>query len=97
MLNQTLSHFRPLLDRGWTFGALDEEGLLPVNLERFAKYRFSTESAKVFDDVFFFGEAQKNIFEDIYGTNDSFVVSGNLGRICGRQTVITYMTRPRER
>lgn len=74
---QSLSHFRPLLDRGWTFGALDEEGLLPVNLERFAKYRFSTESAEVFEDVFFFGEAQKNIFEDIYGTNDSFVVSGN--------------------
>ncbi|MDC0420422.1 hypothetical protein OAM40_00550 [Gammaproteobacteria bacterium] len=74
---QTLSHFRPLLDRGWAFGALDEEGLLPVNLERFAKYRFSMESAEVFDDVFFFGEAQKNIFEDIYGTNDSFVVSGN--------------------
>ena len=74
---QTLSHFRLLLDRGWAFGALDEEGLLPVNLERFANYRFSTESAEVFDDVFFFGEAQKNVFEDTYGIHDSFVVSGN--------------------
>ena len=37
----TVNHFRPLLERGWVFGALDEEGLLPVNLERFARYRFS--------------------------------------------------------
>lgn len=73
----TLSKFRPLLDRGWTFGALDEEGLLPDSLASFAAQRFSTECAEAFDDVFFFGEAQKNAFEDIFGPHESFMVSGN--------------------
>ena len=73
----TLSKFRHLLDLGWTFGALDEEGLLPNSLESFAAKRFSPESAEAFDDVFFFGEAQKNAFDGIYGPHESFIVSGN--------------------
>lgn len=73
----TLSKFRPLLDLGWTFGALDEEGLLPDTLESFAAQRFSTESAEAFEDVFFFGEAQKNAFKNIFGYQESFIVSGN--------------------
>ena len=28
----TLDFFKPLLEHGWTFGALDEEGLLPAPL-----------------------------------------------------------------
>ena len=41
----TLNIFKPLLDHGWSFGALDEEGLLPDNLEIFATGRFSSKSA----------------------------------------------------
>lgn len=73
----TVNHFRPLLEKGWVFGALDEEGLLPMNLERFARYRFSDESAEVFNDVFFFGDAQKDMFEKIFGAHESFIASGN--------------------
>ena len=65
------------MDHGWTFGALDEEGLLPDSLESFALKRFSSESAKIYSDIFFFGEDQKEIFEKTYGIRDSYIVSGN--------------------
>lgn len=73
----TIKKFRTLLDRGWVFGALDEEGLLPDSLQSFAAQRFSNESANIFKNVFLFGDAQKNAFEEYYGKNDSFIVSGN--------------------
>ena len=58
----TLDFFKPLLEHGWTFGALDEEGLLPDNLEFFAAERFSSISADTYKDVFFFGDEQKKNF-----------------------------------
>lgn len=73
----TLDFFKPLLEHGWTFGALDEEGLLPDNLEFFAAERFSSISADTYKDVFFFGDEQKKTFEKIFGPRDSFIVSGN--------------------
>lgn len=73
----TLKKFKPLIDKGWAMGALDEEGLFPVNLERFAKHRFSIESSNIFKEVFFFGQTQKDVFEDHYGPKDSFITSGN--------------------
>lgn len=73
----TLDKYKSLLDHGWTFGALDEEGLLPDSLESFALKRFSSESAKTYRDIFFFGEEQKKIFEKKYGIRDSYIVSGN--------------------
>ena len=72
-----LDIFKPLLDSGWIFGALDEEGLLPDNSELFARERFSSTAADTFKDIFFFGEEQKKTFENIYGPRESFVVSGN--------------------
>ena len=72
-----LDIFKPLLDSGWIFGALDEEGLLPDNSELFARERFSPTAADTFKDVFFFGDDQKEAFERIFGPRDSFVVSGN--------------------
>ena len=69
--------FKPLLERGWIFGALDEEGLLPDNIEIFAKERFSSISADTFKDIFFFGDKQKETFDRIFGPRDSFIVSGN--------------------
>jgi surface carbohydrate biosynthesis protein len=72
-----LEIFKPLLDRGWIFGALDEEGLLPDNAETFAKERFSSTAADTFKDVFFFGDDQKEAFDRIFGPRDSFIVSGN--------------------
>ena len=72
-----LEIFKPLLDRGWIFGALDEEGLLPDSSELFARERFSSTAADTFKDVFFFGEDQKEAFDRIFGPRDSFVVSGN--------------------
>ena len=73
----TLKKFKPLLERGWTFGALDEEGLLPDSLETFASQRFSFKSAETYKDIFFFGDEQKETFEKIFGIRDSFIVSGN--------------------
>ena len=73
----TLNLFEPLLDHGWNFGALDEEGLLPDNFETFATTRFSFKSANTYKDIFFFGDNQKKAFEKIYGPRDSFIVSGN--------------------
>ena len=73
----TLNIFQPLLESGWIFGALDEEGLLPYNLEFFAAERFSSKSADTYRDVFFFGHEQKETFEKIFGPQDSFIVSGN--------------------
>ena len=73
----TLNIFKPLLDNGWSFGALDEEGLLPDNLEIFATGRFSSKSADIYKDIFFFGHKQKETFEKTFGFRDSFIVSGN--------------------
>lgn len=73
----TLKKFKILLDHGWTFGALDEEGLLPDSLESFASQRFSIESAEIFKDIFFFGRKQKETFDRTFSPRDSFVVSGN--------------------
>jgi surface carbohydrate biosynthesis protein len=73
----TLKKFKLLLDYGWIFGALDEEGLLPDSLETFASQRFSMESAKTFKDVFFFGNKQKEAFDKIFSPRKSFIVSGN--------------------
>lgn len=73
----TLDKYKSLLDHGWTFGALDEEGLLPDSLESFALKRFSSESAKIYSDIFFFGKEQKEIFEKTYGIRNSYIVSGN--------------------
>lgn len=73
----SLLKFKPLLDSGWSFGALDEEGLLPDNLEKFASQRFSFKSADTYKDIFFFGEEQKEYFVKIFGDRDSFIVSGN--------------------
>lgn len=72
-----LKNLKPLLDRGWSFGALDEEGLLPDSLESFAMNRFSNETAEIFNDFFFFGKEQKEYFDKIFGPRESFVVSGN--------------------
>ena len=72
-----LNLFKPLLERGWIFGALDEEGLLPDNLEIFARERFSSIAADTYKDIFFFGDEQKETFERIFGPQDSFIVSGN--------------------
>jgi surface carbohydrate biosynthesis protein len=73
----TLEKFASLLDEGWKIGAIDEEGLLPNSMEEFAAQRFSKESAEHYSDVFFFGEAQKRVFETAYGASDNFFVSGN--------------------
>jgi surface carbohydrate biosynthesis protein len=73
----TLLKFKPLLDSGWSFGALDEEGLLPNSLEKFASERFSYKCADIYKDIFFFGEEQKEAFVKIFGDRDSFIVSGN--------------------
>ena len=73
----TLNKFKHLIENGWTFGALDEEGLLPDSLETFASQRFSLKSAETYKDIFFFGDEQKKTFEKIYGIRDSFIVSGN--------------------
>jgi len=73
----TMNIFQPLLESGWIFGALDEEGLLPDNLEIFARERFSSKSADTYKDIFFFGDEQKETFERIFGPQDSFIVSGN--------------------
>ena len=62
-----LEIFKPLLDRGWIFGALDEEGLLPDSSEAFARERFSLTVADTFKDVFFFGDDQKEAFDKIFG------------------------------
>ena len=59
---------------------------------RFARYRFSDESAKVFNDVFFFGDVQKNIFEKNFGAHESFIVSGNQEQICGSQIATIFIT-----
>jgi surface carbohydrate biosynthesis protein len=72
-----IKKFKTLLELGWVFGAMDEEGLLPINLETLAAVRFSSKSAKTFKEVFFFGYQQKEVFEKIYGLHDSFIVSGN--------------------
>lgn len=74
---ETLSKFKPLMDRGWTFGALDEEGLLPDTLKAFASQRFSQEISNFCNDYFFFGNKQKEVFEKIFGNLKSFIVSGN--------------------
>ena len=73
----TLKKFSSLLASGWKIGAIDEEGLLPNSLAEFSSQRFSRDSAKAYSDVFFFGEIQKRAFEQTYGSNDSFFVSGN--------------------
>ncbi len=72
-----LNLFKKLIDNGWTYGALDEEGLLPDSLDSFAAQRFSSEGANTCKDIFFFGDRQKNAFDRIFGSRDSFVVSGN--------------------
>ena len=72
-----MEHFKCLFENGWTFGALDEEGLLPDSLNSFAEQRFSLESADICKDVFFFGNKQKNTFDNIYGDRKSFLVCGN--------------------
>lgn len=74
---ETLSKFNPLFKKGWKFGALDEEGLLPDSLKSFADQRFSFEVAKTCKDFFFFGQKQKEAFDKIFGSRDSFIVSGN--------------------
>ena len=74
---ELLDIFKPLLESGWIFGALDEEGLIPDNAENFAKERFSSIAADTFKDVFFFGDEQKETFDRIFGPRDSFIVSGN--------------------
>lgn len=74
---ELLNIYRDLLDNDWTFGALDEEGLLPDSLESFANKRFSQESASVFKDVFFFGNKQRDTFKNIFGNKESYIVSGN--------------------
>lgn len=74
---EVINKFNTLLEQGWVFGALDEEGLLPINLETLATLRFSLKSAKTFKEVFFFGNLQKEFFEKFYGLHDSFIVSGN--------------------
>lgn len=73
----TIAKFKPLLNLGWSFGALDEEGLLPDSLESFATRRFSLESANLCKNYFFFGKAQKQTFENFFGSRKSFIVSGN--------------------
>lgn len=75
--SSTLLKFSSLLDTGWKIGAIDEEGLLPNSLAEFSEQRFSKESAERYSDVFFFGEIQKRVFEQTYGTHDGFFVSGN--------------------
>ncbi len=74
---ETLSKFNPLFKKGWEFGALDEEGLLPDSLKSFADQRFSLEVAKTCKDFFFFGQKQKEAFDKIFGFRNSFIVSGN--------------------
>ena len=73
----TLKKFQLLIDRGWKFGALDEEGLLPDSLNAFASQRFSPEIGNTCSDYFFFGNEQKEIFDKTFGTLNSFIVSGN--------------------
>ena len=74
---ETLSKFNSLLKKGWKFGALDEEGLLPDSLRSFADQRFSLEVAKTCKDFFFFGQKQKKAFDKIFGPLNSFITSGN--------------------
>lgn len=74
---ETISKFNPLLKQGWKFGALDEEGLLPDSLKSFADQRFSFEVAKTCKEFFFFGQKQKNSFDKIFGSIDSFITAGN--------------------
>ena len=85
----TLEHFKCLFENGWTFGALDEEGLLPDSLNSFAEQRFSLESADICKDVFF-GNKQKNTFDNIYGTENLFLFVVTLGRICGKDCYGLY-------
>lgn len=73
----TLKKFKLLIDRGWTFGALDEEGLLPDSLNVFASQRFSPEIGNICSDYFFFGNKQKEVFDKTFGPLNSFIVSGN--------------------
>jgi surface carbohydrate biosynthesis protein len=59
-----------LRDCGWRLGAFDEEGLLPYDLDSFAKRRFSGLSASLFSEIFFFGKAQLDVFSRRYSNPD---------------------------
>ena len=90
----TLEHFKTLFENGWTFGALDEEGLLPDSLNSFAEQRFSLESAGIYKDVFFFLATNKKILLIIFMEAESlFLFVATLGQTCGKRIVMDFMTK----
>ena len=89
----TLEHFKILFENGWTFGALDEEGLLPDSLNSFAEQRFSLESADICKDVFFLATNKKILLIIFMETENLFLFVVTLGRICGKRIVTAFMTK----
>ena len=93
----TLSKFRPLLDLGWTFGALDEEGLLPDTLShsqpKGSQPKVQRRSKTFFSSV----RLRRTPLKISLGIKSPSVCLATPERTCGRRTATIFTTRSYEK